>query len=120
VQAKGTKDLDASALLMPIVRFITPVDRMWLSTLRAIEKHLIEDTLVRRYDVERGHVDGLPGTDGSFTACSFWYIECLARAGELQNGLSHHVPVDCYRELRIRAIKTLGTININEVNVLGI
>jgi GH15 family glucan-1,4-alpha-glucosidase len=46
VQAKGTKDLDASALLMPIVRFITPVDRMWLSTLRAIEKHLIEDTLV--------------------------------------------------------------------------
>ena len=84
VQAKGTKDLDASALLMPMMRFISPVDPMWLSTMRAIEKHLIEDTLVRRYEVERNHVDGLPGTEGSFTACSFWYVECLARAGKLE------------------------------------
>ncbi len=84
VQAKGTKNVDASALLMPMMRFISPVDPMWLSTLRAIEKHLIEDTLVRRYDVERNHVDGLPGTEGSFIACSFWYVECLARAGKLE------------------------------------
>jgi GH15 family glucan-1,4-alpha-glucosidase len=84
VQTKGTKDLDASALLMPMMRFISPVDPMWLSTMRAIEKHLIEDTLVRRYDVDRTHVDGLPGTEGSFTACSFWYVECLARSGELE------------------------------------
>ena len=84
VQAKGTKDLDASAFLMPMLRFISPVDPMWLSTMRAIENRLIEDTLVRRYEVERTHVDGLPGTDGSFTACSFWYVECLARAGDLE------------------------------------
>jgi GH15 family glucan-1,4-alpha-glucosidase len=84
VQAKGTEDLDASAMLMPMVRFISPVDPMWLSTLRAIEERLIEDTLVRRYEPERTHVDGLPGEEGSFTACSFWYIECLARAGELE------------------------------------
>jgi GH15 family glucan-1,4-alpha-glucosidase len=84
VQAKGTKDLDASTLLMPMMRFISPVDPMWLSTMRAIEKHLIEDTLVRRYEVDRTHVDGLPGTEGSFTACSFWYVECLARADELE------------------------------------
>lgn len=84
VQAKGTKDLDASAMLMPMMRFISPVDPMWLSTMRALEKHLIEDTLVRRYEVERSRVDGLPGTEGSFTACSFWYVECLARAGELE------------------------------------
>jgi GH15 family glucan-1,4-alpha-glucosidase len=84
VQVKGTRDLDASALLMPMMRFISPVDPMWLSTMRAIEEHLIEDTLVRRYEVQRSHVDGLPGTDGSFTACSFWYVECLARAGELE------------------------------------
>jgi GH15 family glucan-1,4-alpha-glucosidase len=83
VQAKGTKDLDASALLMPMMRFISPVDPMWLSTMRAIEKRLIEDTMVRRYEVD-SNVDGLPGTDGSFTACSFWYVECLARAGELE------------------------------------
>jgi GH15 family glucan-1,4-alpha-glucosidase len=84
VQAKGTEDLDASALLMPMVRFISPVDPMWLSTLKAIEDRLVEDTLVRRYEVERTHVDGLPGGEGSFTACSFWYVECLARAGQLE------------------------------------
>ena len=84
VQAKGTEDLDASVLLMPMMRFISPVDPMWLSTMKAIEKTLIEDTLVRRYDVQRTHVDGLPGEEGSFTPCSFWYVECLARAGELE------------------------------------
>jgi len=84
VQSKGTKDLDASSLLMPLMRFISPVDPMWLSTMRAIEGRLVEDTLVHRYEAERTHVDGIRGGEGSFTACSFWYIECLARAGELE------------------------------------
>jgi GH15 family glucan-1,4-alpha-glucosidase len=84
VQSKGTKNLDASVLLMPLMRFISPVDPMWLSTMKAIEARLVEDTLVRRYEAERTHVDGIPGGEGSFTACSFWYIECLARAGELE------------------------------------
>ena len=84
VQAKGTEDLDASALLMPLMRFISPVDPMWTSTMRAIEKTLVEDTLVRRYEGERTHIDGLPGGEGSFTPCSFWYVECLARAGNLE------------------------------------
>jgi GH15 family glucan-1,4-alpha-glucosidase len=84
VQAKETEELDASALLMPLVRFISPVDPMWLSTMRAIEKTLVEDTLVRRYEPQKTHVDGLPGGEGSFTACSFWYVECLARAGNLE------------------------------------
>lgn len=84
VQVKGTKDVDASVLMMPMMRFISPVDPMWLSTMKMIEKRLIEDTLVRRYEVERTHVDGLPGGEGSFTPCSFWYVECLARSGELE------------------------------------
>ena len=84
VQSKGTKELDASVLLMPLVRFISPVDPMWRSTMKAIEGCLVEDTLVHRYEAERTHVDGIPGGEGSFTACSFWYIECLARAGELE------------------------------------
>jgi GH15 family glucan-1,4-alpha-glucosidase len=84
VQSKGGRDLDASVLLMPLMRFISPVDPMWRSTMKAIEARLVEDTLVRRYEPERTHVDGLPGAEGSFTACSFWYIECLARAGELE------------------------------------
>ena len=84
VQSKGTKDLDASVLLMPLMRFISPVDPMWRSTMKAIEARLVEDTLVRRYETECTHVDGIPGAEGSFTACSFWYIECLARGGELE------------------------------------
>jgi GH15 family glucan-1,4-alpha-glucosidase len=84
VQSKGIKDIDASVLLMPLMRFISPVDPMWCSTMRAIERRLVEDTLVHRYETERTHVDGIPGGEGSFTACSFWYIECLARAGELE------------------------------------
>jgi GH15 family glucan-1,4-alpha-glucosidase len=84
VQAKGTQDVDASMLLMPLMRFISPTDPMWLSTMRALETKLVEDTLVRRYDAERTHVDGLPGGEGCFTACSFWYVECLARAGQLE------------------------------------
>ena len=84
VQSKGTKDLDASVLLMPLMRFISPVDPMWHSTMRAVEARLVEDTLVRRYETQPTPVDGLPGSEGSFTACSFWYIECLARGGELE------------------------------------
>jgi GH15 family glucan-1,4-alpha-glucosidase len=84
VQAKGTEELDASAMLMPMVRFISPVDPMWLSTMKALETRLIEGPLVRRYEAERTHVDGLPGGEGSFTACSFWYVECLARSGDLE------------------------------------
>jgi GH15 family glucan-1,4-alpha-glucosidase len=84
VQSKGTKNLDASVLLMPLMRFISPVDPMWRSTMKALENRLVEDTLVHRYEAERTNVDGIGGGEGSFTACSFWYIECLARAGELQ------------------------------------
>ncbi len=87
VQAKGTEELDASSMLMPMVRFISPVDPMWLSTMKALETRLIEGPLVRRYEAERTHVDGLPGGEGSFTACSFWYVECLARSGDLQKAL---------------------------------
>jgi GH15 family glucan-1,4-alpha-glucosidase len=84
VQSRGTKDLDAAVLLMPLMRFISPVDSMWRSTMKAIQSRLVEDTLVRRYEAESTHVDGLPGSEGSFTACSFWYVECLARAGDFE------------------------------------
>ena len=79
VQSKGSETIDASALMMPLVRFISPTDPRWLSTMSAIEKELAEDALVYRYSID----DGLEGRDGSFIACSFWRIECLARQGEL-------------------------------------
>jgi GH15 family glucan-1,4-alpha-glucosidase len=80
VQQRGADSLDASVLLMPLMRFISPVDPRWLSTLEAIEKDLTEDALVYRYDTAGSPVDGLSGSEGSFTACSFWFIECLARS----------------------------------------
>ena len=52
--------------------------------MRTIEERLVEDTLVRQYQVEQTHVDGLPDGEGSFTACSFWFVECLARAGQFE------------------------------------
>ena len=80
VRAKGETEVDASMLLMPMVRFISPLDPRWLSTMKRIEDTLTEDSLVFRYP---SGIDGLDGTEGSFTACSFWLIECLARAGQL-------------------------------------
>jgi GH15 family glucan-1,4-alpha-glucosidase len=79
VQSKGSETLDAAILLMPLVRFISPSDRRWVSTMEAIEKHLTEDVLVYRYLAD----DGLEGREGSFVACSFWRIECLARQGQV-------------------------------------
>jgi len=79
VQYKGGNTLDAATLLMPLMRFISPTDGQWLSTLAAIERDLVVDTLVFRYR-NNERLEGLIGGEGSFTACSFWYIECLARA----------------------------------------
>jgi GH15 family glucan-1,4-alpha-glucosidase len=76
--------MDASVLLMPLLRFVSPTDPRWLSTLRAVEKDLVEDSLVRRYVVRGGETDGLHDFEGTFTICSFWYAECLSRAGDVQ------------------------------------
>jgi GH15 family glucan-1,4-alpha-glucosidase len=81
---RGSSRLDAACLLMPLVRFVSPTDPHWLSTLRAVERRLVDDTLVRRYEVVGEEVDGLTGTEGTFSLCSFWYVECLSRAGDLQ------------------------------------
>ncbi|MDQ4144629.1 MAG: glycoside hydrolase family 15 protein [Actinomycetota bacterium] len=83
VQYKGAKVLDASALIMPLVGFIAPRDPRWLSTLKAIEGELVDDSLVYRYLPEAAAEDGLEGAEGTFCMCSFWFIECLARAGEV-------------------------------------
>jgi GH15 family glucan-1,4-alpha-glucosidase len=80
VQTRGGKDLDASCLLMPLVKFIGPTDPLWLSTLRQIEQTLVDDSLVFRY---RGE-DGLTGIEGTFCMCSFWYVECVSRSGNVE------------------------------------
>jgi GH15 family glucan-1,4-alpha-glucosidase len=82
VQHFDTDVLDASVLLMPLVKFISPTDPRWLSTLDAIGKELVSDSLVYRYNPEASP-DGLAGDEGTFSICSFWYVEALARAGRL-------------------------------------
>ena len=84
VQYRGSKAVDASALLMPLVKFIAPNDPRWISTLRVINERLLEDSLVYRYNVMEGAEDGLPGREGTFSMCSFWNVECLARAGDVK------------------------------------
>lgn len=84
VQFEGSKAVDASALIMPLVRFIAPRDPRWRSTLRVINKTLAEDALVYRYHVLKGAEDGLPGREGTFTMCSFWNVECIARTGDVK------------------------------------
>lgn len=74
VQAYGSRQLDASLLLIPTVGFLPPNDPRIKGTLRAIEKRLLVDGLVRRYDTSSGH-DGLPGGEGAFLACSFWLAD---------------------------------------------
>ncbi len=81
VQARGGTDVDAALLLMPLVRFVSATDPRWLATLDAIREQLTDDGMVYRYVGS----DGLHGREGAFTACSFWYVECLARAGRLDD-----------------------------------
>ena len=82
VQHYGSDVLDASILLMPLTLFIAPKDPRWLSTLDAIGDELVSDSLVYRYNVEASP-DGLRGDEGTFSMCSFWYVEALTRAGRL-------------------------------------
>jgi GH15 family glucan-1,4-alpha-glucosidase len=82
VQHYATDVLDASLLYMPLVGFISPTDPLWQSTLRAMDQELVSDSLVYRYD-PAASPDGLRGSEGTFTICSFWYVDALARSGRL-------------------------------------
>jgi GH15 family glucan-1,4-alpha-glucosidase len=83
VQRYDSEDLDASNLLMPMVKFISPTDPRWLSTLDAMADELVSDSLVYRYNADASP-DGLEGEEGTFSICSFWYVEALARAERLE------------------------------------
>ncbi|MFI7608270.1 glycoside hydrolase family 15 protein [Micromonospora sp. NPDC049366] len=84
VQHYACDYLDAALLAMPSVGFIAPTDPMWQSTLRAIDADLVSDSLVYRYD-PTASPDGLPGEEGTFSMCTFWYVEALAEAGRIDD-----------------------------------
>jgi GH15 family glucan-1,4-alpha-glucosidase len=79
-----TDVLDSSLLMMPLQGFIAPRDPMWLSTLEAMERELVSDSLVYRYNPSTSP-DGLAGDEGTFSLCTFWYVDVLARAGRLDD-----------------------------------
>jgi GH15 family glucan-1,4-alpha-glucosidase len=83
VQYRGSDTVDASALLMPLLRFCSSQEPRWLKTFAAIEEKLSADVLIFRYKQEHGATDGLEGDEGAFAICSFWYVECLARIGHV-------------------------------------
>jgi pentatricopeptide repeat protein len=85
-QQYGTDVVDSSLLLMPLEGFIESLDPMWLSTMREIDKQLVSDSLVYRYN-PAASPDGLHGDEGTFSLCTFLYVDALARAGRLDDAV---------------------------------
>jgi GH15 family glucan-1,4-alpha-glucosidase len=105
VQCIGSRTLDGSMLLMPLMRFVGATDPRWLATLDAIGDRLVRNGFVYRYIAEETPSDALEGQEGAFVACSFWYVECLARAGrvdqahlEFEQLLQYANPLGLYAE----------------------
>jgi GH15 family glucan-1,4-alpha-glucosidase len=86
-QSYGSRELDASLLLMPLVGFLPASDPRIGSTIDAIERSLVTDAFVARYRTDTS-VDGLPAGEGAFLACSFWLVQALALRGE-RNRAAH-------------------------------
>jgi GH15 family glucan-1,4-alpha-glucosidase len=84
VQYYGSDTLDASLLLMPVVQFVGSTDPRWLATLDRIRKELAYDVLVDRYETAADTSEDASADTGSFSVCSFWLVECLTRAGRLE------------------------------------
>jgi GH15 family glucan-1,4-alpha-glucosidase len=103
-QHYDTEALDASVLLMPLLRFLPPDDERVKKTVLAIADELTKDGLVLRYRVDATD-DGLSGDEGTFTICSFWLVSALAEIGELTRAralceklLSYASPLQLYAE----------------------
>ena len=79
-QHDGAGVLDAAVLMVPLVKFISPTDPKWLSTPDALTASPVSDSLVCRYDPQASP-DGLRGAEGTFSACSYWYVEALTAPG---------------------------------------
>jgi GH15 family glucan-1,4-alpha-glucosidase len=88
-QAFDSDELDAAALLMPLVGFLPATDVRMKATIEAIARDLTDDGLVLRYRSGTGlNADGLAGKEGTFVICSFWLASCLAQSGEIDRALA--------------------------------
>jgi alpha,alpha-trehalase len=104
VQRYGSDALDASLLLLPLMRFLPPEDPRIRATVLAITDELTVDGLVLRYRVEETD-DGLSGEEGTFTICSFWLASALVEIGEVEKArklcerlLAYASPLELYAE----------------------
>jgi GH15 family glucan-1,4-alpha-glucosidase len=80
---------------MPLVGFVAPSDPMWLSTLRAMDRELVSDSLVYRYNPSASP-DGLRGHEGTFSIATYWYVDALARSGRLEEARLTFEKMDTY------------------------
>jgi GH15 family glucan-1,4-alpha-glucosidase len=85
-QSFESKSLDASNLMMPVLKFIAPKDPRMLSTINLTMEKLVSDSLVSRYELDGKLAtrDGLTGHEGTFSMCTFWLVDALARAERLE------------------------------------
>ncbi|QJT00842.1 glycoside hydrolase family 15 protein [Streptomyces asoensis] len=83
-QSYGSRDLDASLLLIPRVGFLPPDDPRVVGTVDAVRAELGRGGLLRRYSTDGATVDGLPGDEGTFLACSFWLADALHMTGRTE------------------------------------
>jgi GH15 family glucan-1,4-alpha-glucosidase len=115
VQHYDTDALDASNLLMPLVRFLPPGDERIVKTVRAIAHELTEHGLVLRYRTQETD-DGLHGEEGTFLICSFWLVSALVEIGDVDRArdlcerlLGYASPLRLYaEELDHRSGRHLG------------
>jgi GH15 family glucan-1,4-alpha-glucosidase len=85
-QAYGSKRMDAAVLMMPLIGFLPGSDPRIKGTVEAVERHLLKDGFVARYETTPdGAVDGLPAGEGSFLPCSFWLADNLALIGRVDD-----------------------------------
>ena len=87
-QSYGSKELDASLLLIPLVGFLPASDARVRGTVEAIERELLERGFVLRYRTHADGVDGLPPGEGVFLPCSFWLVDCLELLGRHDDALA--------------------------------
>ncbi|HYZ83613.1 MAG TPA: glycoside hydrolase family 15 protein [Bryobacteraceae bacterium] len=83
VQYFGSEAIDAVSLMLPLMLFVSPTDPKMVGTIDRIQQELVSDSLVHRYELGKAVGDGLPGMEGTFSICSFWLVEVLARSGRL-------------------------------------
>ena len=84
VQYFGSDAMDANTLLLPVMLFLSPTDPRMRATVKRIQEELVSDSLVYRYEIGKATGDGLVGKEGTFSICTFWLVEVLAKMGKTE------------------------------------